>query len=73
MASEIAACALRWKLTRIQKQPYGLLPCQNKGATRRSDRIDRGSCPRGLCEHTAAMQVKDGHCVVCWFIRAQFE
>lgn len=33
--------------------------------TRRTDRIDRGLCPRGLCNHIASMHVADGHCVVC--------
>ena len=33
--------------------------------SRRADRIDRGPCPRGLCDHIAAMHVSDGHCIVC--------
>jgi hypothetical protein len=30
--------------------------------TRRTDRIDRGPCPRGLCEHIASMHIGNARC-----------
>ena len=29
------------------------------------ERIDKGPCPRSLCDHIGGMHVSDGHCVVC--------